>query len=359
MCDGSGYDQPGMRIVLASLLLCSFACGGSAKGVRGPTLTPVEDASLPYRIVQARTGRELTHEEFYAELADKKAVCVGESHTDAHHHWAQLTIADNLARQGGAFATGYEMFQRPFQGVLDDYAQGKIDETTLLLRSDWKRRWSHDWAFYAPIVRLTVQRGGSLVALNISMELKDKWKRDGTAGLSEADRAKIPELDLNDETHRRWFRSLMESIGGEDGHGGTDHSNHAFWEQPAAPAPSPMPPNHPPVASGSDAHDDAEAPGEEEGDFIDRIYPVQVLWDETMADSAVRWLNAEEGRRMVILAGHGHCHDSAIVGRMKRRGLNDVVSVRPVVETGNGEVADLLSDPENDYLFVMDKPSNE
>lgn len=94
---------------------------------------------------------------------------------------------------------------------------------------------------------------------------------------------------------------------------------------------------------------------ESDADFIDTIYPVQVLWDETMADTASKWLNADSERRLVILAGHGHCHDSAIVRRMMRRGIEKVVSVKPVVETGAGEIAKRLAEPNNDYLFVMSR----
>ena len=64
----------------------------------------------------------------------------------------------------------------------------------------------------------------------------------------------------------------------------------------------------------------------------ERIYTVQVLWDETMADGGAKWLAANPRGHLVILAGNGHCHDSAIVGRIKRRGVTDVVSVRPVID---------------------------
>ena len=78
-----------------------------------------------------------------------------------------------------------------------------------------------------------------------------------------------------------------------------------------------------------------------------------------MADTAAKWLMAQSDRRLVILAGHGHCHESAIIRRMRRRGVTSVVSVRPVVDTGNGEVADLLSSPINSYLLVMEKPDKK
>ena len=61
---------------------------------------------------------------------------------------------------------------------------------------------------------------------------------------------------------------------------------------------------------------------------------------------------------MVILAGNGHCHDSAIVNRMKRRGVTDVVSVRSVVDDGQGSVATTLVKPINDYVVVLELPAD-
>ncbi len=74
-----------------------------------------------------------------------------------------------------------------------------------------------------------------------------------------------------------------------------------------------------------------------------------------MAETAANWLLAQADRRLVILAGHGHCHESAIIRRMRRRGITSVISVRPVVDTGKGEVADLLTAPVHSYLLVMEK----
>ena len=333
-----------------------MACGGGAKSVTGPAFLPVEDAELPYRVLRAKSGREVSLPDFYAEIKAAQAVCVGESHSDSHHHWAQLEILQHVLQRLPAaserkLATGMEMFQRPFQGVLDDYVEGRISEEQMLSRSGWKGRWRYDWNYYAPMVRLTVERGAALLALNISKELKEKWKKSGSEGLSEAEKAKLPEMILDDQEHRRWFRALMERIG--EGHEVDRTGNHAFEGDPHGSTPAPAVHGH----AGAAAQP-AQAPKEATTitpDFIEKIYPVQVLWDETMADTATQWLQAEEGRQLIILAGNGHCHDTAIVGRMKRRGVGRVVSVRPVTETGAGEVADLLASPMNDYLFVMDK----
>ena len=75
-----------------------------------------------------------------------------------------------------------------------------------------------------------------------------------------------------------------------------------------------------------------------------------------MADTSAKWLTANPTGHLVILAGNGHCHDTAIVNRIKRRGVSDVVSLRPVIDTGEGEVAELLAKPMTDYVIVLQMP---
>jgi hypothetical protein len=81
-----------------------------------------------------------------------------------------------------------------------------------------------------------------------------------------------------------------------------------------------------------------------------------VLWDETMADGAATWAKREPQGLLVLLAGNGHCHDSAIVGRIKRRGVDKVISIRPVLDV-EGRVAEALAKPMNDYLVVLELPA--
>ena len=56
------------------------------------------------------------------------------------------------------------------------------------------------------------------------------------------------------------------------------------------------------------------------------------------------------------IAGTGHSHDSAIVRRLLRRGGGPAVSIRPIIDDGEGNVAKALAEAQNDYLFVMTMP---
>ena len=322
-----------ISVVVGALLV---ACGGhygarpsapqASSGPRG-----VEAAGLPYRIVDARTGHDLPEADFWTALGGARAICVGELHDNPHHHWAQLRVVDELSRRrGAALGLGLEMVQRPFQGVLDDWAAHRIDERALLSRTGWADRWGYDFALYRPMLERTVERGGHVVALNAAEEVAKKLSHHGLEALTPAEKAALPEMVLDDATHRAWFDDQMEAMGGADAHTHRD---------------------------GRGGDDEGERPAGADPARADRIYSVQVLWDETMADSAARWLGGGADRTMVILAGGGHCHDSAIVGRLKRRGIAPVVSVQPIIDTDDGPVAAALASPINDYLFVMSMPT--
>jgi len=341
-------------------------CGGAARtGARGPSeARGVEAAALPFRMLRARGGQEITWDAFLAELDGAAAVCVGENHRNPHDHWAQLHLLDQLTarnrKAGVATALGMEMFQRPFQGVLDDFAAGRIDEAALLSRSGWKDRWGFDWALYRPMVVLARDRGATLLALNIPRELTKKVSRRGIDKLTPADRGRLPEMVLDDAEHRAWWDSIMEGLGGGHGQSGSSADGEEGEEEGDG--------DEGKKAGGKKAKGKAE-----EGDAArlaadnaagERVYAAQVLWDESMAERASTWLRADKtgaggGRRrqIVIVAGNGHCHESAIVRRIERRGIAAAVSVRPIIDAGDGEVAALLAAPENDYLFVMTPPT--
>jgi uncharacterized iron-regulated protein len=330
------------RAALA-LACLAIGCGGRYGGVpRAPKPTPkapeggLEAAALPYAIVDARTGRSVDEKQFWAKVGSSRAVCVGEDHTNPHHHWVQLSVVQHLIKdlpKGSRIALGMEMFQRPFQGVLEDYAAKRIDAAALRSRAGWEERWGYDWGFYAQSIDTAVAAGAHLLALNAARELTKKVVRKGLESLTPEEKAQVPDLNLTDQAHRAWFDTLMDSMGGTGAHSTKapevpDDEVHKAVK-PAAPPP--------------------EMPSAE------RIYTVQVMWDESMADGTAKWLASTPSGHAVILAGNGHCHDSAIVNRLKRRGITDVISVRPVVDV-DGQVAESLAKPINDYIVVLTMP---
>ena len=211
------------------------------------------------------------------DLANKRIVYVGEQHDKFAHHQVQLEILQGLYRQNPKVAVGMEMFQRPFQKVLDDYIAGAIDERTFLKRSEYFKRWDIDYNLYKPILDFARAKHLPIVALNVRREIVEKVGKDGLDSLSKEEKQEIPaQLDRSDPEYRE---RLKEAFAAHEQHGGK--SNFEFF------------------------------------------YEAQMLWDETMAESIERFLKQNPGYRMVVLVGAGHVqYGSGIPKRaFKRNGL--------------------------------------
>lgn len=315
-------DRLALAAALAALATVA-ACGGrygapapAAHATEADAPASVAAAALPFAIVDGRSGREVAVADFWSAIDRARVVCAGELHPSPHDHWAQLQLLDHMSgapATGLGLGLGLEMIQGPFQGVLDDWSAARIDEAALLSRTGWADRWNIDFALYRPMLELARSRGAAVVALNAPSELVARVAEVGVDGLGPADGARLPALELADAQHRAWFDGVMAALAAE--HGG---------------------------AHGHGAH------GHGSGD---NVYAAQVVRDEWMADTAARWLAT--GSRMLVLAGTGHCHDSAIVRRLGRRGVTGVVSVHPIVDDGQGNVAAALAEGINDFLLVM------
>lgn len=301
-----------MRTAIAIVTLAAAACGGryqaSAPTTAAAPAEGLDAAALPYAIVDGHTGRAVDEATFWRAVEGAAAVCLGEEHPNPHHHWAQLAIVRRLAAVGGRRALGLEMIQGSLQGIVDDLVAGAIDEPTFVNRVAWAERWGFPWPLYQPTVAAARAAGWSVRALNADVALVKRVARVGVAGLDAAERAALPELFLDDAGHRAWFDGVMRELGD---HGG------------AGPKP-------------------------------DDMYAAQVVRDEAMAAGAAAWL-ADGGGAIAILAGNGHCHDGAIVGRLRRRAVAPVVSVRAIVDS-DGALAAAVTEASADYLWVMTPP---
>jgi aminopeptidase N len=172
---------------------------------------------------------------------------------------AQLRVIQGLDRRDRNIAVGMEMFQRPFQDVLDRYLDGQIDEKTFLKESEYLKRWSYDYHLYRPIIEYCKEHGIPILALNLPAEISKKVARKGLESLSDEELKQVPvELDWSNTTYKTRLRQIFE-----------------------------------------------EHPGGEVENFDD-FYQAQVLWDETMAQSIHDYLDNNPDRQMVVLAGNGH-----------------------------------------------------
>lgn len=236
------------------------------------SLTPTI-CQAPAVVVQAPTE----HVRILEALMAADIVYLGETHDSAADHAAQLEIVTALYEAGPQLAIGLEMFQRPFQGAIDAYLAGEIDEDELRARSEYDERWGFPWEYYAPLLRFARERGLPVLAMNAPAEATRKVSRQGLASLGPAERRYIPPLAEIDTTgnpaHREWVRATF--------------AQHDF------------------------------TPSEE---VFERFYAAQVLWDETMAASIAEFARERPNYRIVAIAGRGHTiYGYGIPSRVARR----------------------------------------
>ena len=290
-----------MRLALVSALLL-VACRPAT-----PAAAPEagESPAEPLALASVRgPDGPVTTESFVEAVVAADMICVGEQHDDAGHHQVQHALLQRLVqRSGKALALGLEMVQRPWQGILDDYSRGDLDEARLAEVLERRARWGFDFAMYEPLFHTAHEHGVRILALNAPKELTRAVARMGLEHLPPDVQESLPELDLKDERHRRFFWAAM----GFGEHGGSPHGGpHAS-------------PHH---GSPHGMHGTGE-----------RFYAAQVIWDETMAEGAAAWLD-DARQQVMVIAGNGHCHQSAIPSRVARR-KPDATTLSVLLQSGD------------------------
>jgi uncharacterized iron-regulated protein len=229
------------------------------------------------------------------DLAESRAVYVGERHDSYAHHLKQLEIIRKLYSEHSELAIGMEQFQQPFQGILDDYIAGTLSEKEMLRKTEWYDRWRFDFRLYRPILAFARENRIPVIALNVPSEIKKKVSTKGVEGLSADERSRIPaQMDDSDPAYRARLREVFD-----------------------------------------------QHPGDRE---FERFLEVQLLWDEGMAARVAEYLQQHPGRNMVVLAGTGHLvYGQGIPNRVTRR-ISEPSRILLPAEVVNAElgIADYL-----------------
>ncbi|MGQ0615235.1 MAG: ChaN family lipoprotein [Planctomycetaceae bacterium] len=294
---------------LLFLVACAGACASTTQEEGAGRRAPYEPLAgpLPAGAV-VRTARETSFVSMMEEVAKAEVVYVGETHDNAWHHAVQLRVIEELYARGRLHGIGMEMFQRPFQRVLDEYVEGRIGEEEMLARTEYAKRWGFDVALYRPIWEFARSKRLPLIALNVSNEVRKKIREGGLDALHAEERRELPALYLEDAQHRAF---VMEAYKGH-------------------------------LKPG-------EAVDEEK---FERFYRGMCLWDDVMADGVVRWFaTAPKEGQLVVLAGRGHIANRyGIPGRAFRRNGRPYATVVPLTpaerdaepDTGSKRYADFV-----------------
>jgi uncharacterized iron-regulated protein len=206
-------------------------------------------------------GRTLSLGEAVSILRQKRVVVVGEEHTNAGHHRAQLRVIQALAESGAPVAIGLEMFRRDSQADLDRWVAGEMPAGEF--EKVYARNWNYPWPAYSAIFEYARARRIPMLGLNVPPEITRLVARSGFQSLSESERGALSDITCSvDEEYMRYIREVF----GAHAHGG----NFTFF---------------------------CEA---------------QMVWDTAMAVHTLDYLRAHPDATVVILTGVGHAQKGAV-----------------------------------------------
>ena len=316
MCESARLAHAVIMILCLSLVLPLLARGQDEDDrtlrlpLGDPKLKDKTMAVVTGEILAARSGKPIAFPKMVQGMAKARFVYVGESHDNMTMHDIQLRVIQALHGKSPAIAVGLEMLPVETQPALDRWSQGLLGRDEFLRESRWYIHWSMNFGFYEKIFEFAKANRVPLYALNVPREVITKVRMGGRAGLTEADQALVPPLDLGLEDHR----ALMRAIFGES--------------------------QIPHEMKGGEAFDK----------MFEGLYRAQVAWDEVMAANAVRGAEASKAS-LVVLAGSGHMiYGLGINRRVYDRNRLPFATV-VAVTVGPAEKEALVARSLADYVF--------
>ncbi|MEC4881938.1 MAG: ChaN family lipoprotein [Scytonema sp. PMC 1070.18] len=246
-------------------------------------------------------------------LKNSNVVYLGETHNSKEDHEKQITIIQELYKQNHKIAIAMEMFQHPYQKIINQYLAGKLSEAELIEKSEYEKRWGFPWENYAPILRFAKYKKLPVIALNTPSEITHKVAREGLESLTPSERKLIPpltEIRTDNEKYRQRLQAIFQQ------HQSAGHGN------------------------STDA---------------DRFFQAQVVWDETMADRIAKFVKANPNYQVVVLAGQGHIvYGHGIPSRVTRRINDKTFSQRSILLSPPDETHSNNSTAIADFIFARE-----
>ena len=229
----------------------------------GCAVTPkqlfIKDISRSFEegtIISAATRTPVSFDTLVADLSIVRIVFVGEKHTDPVHHEIQLKVIKELFKTNPDLTVGMEMFDYTYQGVLDQWSDGKLDQKEFLEKTHWYANWRYDFALYKGVLDFIKEKKIKLVGLNIPFYIQSRIRVGGIKNLSIKDKKHLPDkIDTSNTAHRNYVESVYKL------------HHHKIRKN------------------------------------FDYFYEAQCVWEEIMAQSIARGIKND---KMVVLSGNGH-----------------------------------------------------
>lgn len=237
------------RAVMVALFCLSASCSPVVAPMSVDQPYPPSEQPVIGDIQHLPTGTLLTLEQMIAGISGDRLIYIGETHDNPASHRLQIDIIQALhANAKNHLAIGMEMFHTGQQPVLDAWSQGQLSEKEFIQQSNWYETWRIDYAYYRELLNLIRELKLPIVALNIS-------KQDKMAAMS-SNTALPTQIDP-------YYRKTLLAYFNGHSHGSANP---------------------------------------------DSFIQIQSLWDDTMAQSIVHFLQQPNhlNDQMIVLAGDNH-----------------------------------------------------
>lgn len=259
-------------------LALAFGVAWTPIAVSVPRGAPIRSAPLSASVFDGG-GAARTWAEALTSLASARIVAVGEAHTAAEHHKIQAEVLTALAARA-PLTVGLEMVTSEDQPVLDSFMSGAMTEKDFA--AWWKANWGFDYALYKPVFDAAKAAGTPVRGLNAPLEVVRAVAKKGLAGLTAAERGRIPAVIL-ESSDARYRAYIEESV---SAHG-------------------PLTPEQ-----------------------LKNRLEAMAVWNETMGENTAKL--AAEGRVVLVIAGQGHVYYKAgLIESAARRGAGPAQVLLP------------------------------
>ncbi|MCU0579143.1 MAG: ChaN family lipoprotein [Desulfobacterota bacterium] len=174
-----------------------------------------------------------------------------------------MQILEGLFWKNRELVLALEMFPRRVQSVLDRFTTGALTEEAFVRDVNWAEVWGYPFQLYRPLLAFARDKGLGIIGLNAPREVVNKIARQGLSSLRPEERREIAEAFLTaDPKHREILAQEFQR-----------HRQEKIKD-------------------------------------FEAFYEAQLAWDETMAETLVRYLGqATPATQVLVVIGRGHITD--------------------------------------------------
>ncbi|WP_372882269.1 ChaN family lipoprotein [Psychromonas sp.] len=211
-----------------------------------------------YQLISPQ-NQAMTMQGFLSDIEKANVVLVGEWHGHSGIHRFQTDLLQAAVQKNSNLALSMEQFTRDRQAVVDQYLAGEIGEATLIKAAN---AWPNYRSDYRPLVEVAKVEKLDVLAANAPKQIVSCIAKEGIDyinRLPEKERAWLAEtISLKDSAYKKRFMASS--------HHGDELQN-------------------------------------------SKQFAAQVTWDETMAESIVRYLEKHPDKKVIHTAGKFHVED--------------------------------------------------